>query len=44
VAAIAGVQFAVVSGGLLCLAGLVWVVRAFPELGRYEAPHLTRRI
>jgi MFS family permease len=44
VAAIAGVQFAVVSGGLLCLAGLAWVVRAFPELRRYEAPHLVRRV
>jgi hypothetical protein len=42
VAAIAGAQFAVVSGGLLCLAGLAWVVRAFPELGRYEPPRYVR--
>lgn len=38
VAAIAGPQFAVVSGGILCLVGLAAVVRRFPELGRYESP------
>ena len=38
VAAIAGPQFSVVSGGLLCLAGLAVVVRAFPELLAYRAP------
>jgi MFS family permease len=37
VAAIAGPQFSVVSGGLLCLAGLGVVVRRFPELLGYEA-------
>ncbi|MGA3029531.1 MAG: MFS transporter [Candidatus Limnocylindrales bacterium] len=36
VAAIAGPQFSVVSGGVLCLAGLFVVVRLFPELMRYE--------
>lgn len=36
VAAVAGPQFSVVSGGLLCLAGLVAVVRLFPELMSYE--------
>ena len=38
VAAIAGPQFSVGSGGLLCLAGLAVVVRAFPELLSYRAP------
>jgi MFS family permease len=38
VAAIAGPQFSVVSGGLLCLAGLGVVVRRFPELMRYRSP------
>lgn len=37
VAALAGPQFSVVSGGILCLLGLVAVVRAFPELLHYEA-------
>ena len=36
VAAIAGPQFSVVSGGVLCLAGLVAVLRLFPELLGYE--------
>jgi MFS family permease len=36
VAAIAGPQFSVVSGGILCLVGLVAVVAAFPELLGYE--------
>ena len=36
VAAIAGPQFSVVSGGLLCLAGLAAVLRAFPQLLGYE--------
>ncbi len=35
VASIVGAQASVVSGGLLCLVGLVGVVRSFPELGRY---------
>jgi MFS family permease len=38
VAAVAGPQFSVVSGGVLCLAGLVAVLRRFPELLAYEAP------
>jgi MFS family permease len=36
VAAIAGPQFSVVSGGVLCLVGLVAVLRLFPELLGYE--------
>jgi hypothetical protein len=36
VAAVAGAQFSVVSGGLLCLAGLIAVVRRFPQLLSYE--------
>jgi MFS family permease len=36
VAAIAGPQFSVVSGGVLCLIGLLAVVRKFPELLAYE--------
>ncbi len=36
VAAIAGPQFSVVSGGVLCLVGLVAVLRLFPELLAYE--------
>jgi MFS family permease len=36
VAAIAGPQFSVVSGGVLCLLGLLAVVRQFPELLSYE--------
>jgi MFS family permease len=36
VAALAGPQFAVVSGGIMCLVGLIAVVRRFPELHRYE--------
>jgi MFS family permease len=36
VAAIAGAQFSVVSGGVLCLLGLLVVVRQFPELLAYE--------
>ena len=38
VAAMAGAQFSVVSGGVLCLAGLVAVLRRFPELLAYETP------
>ncbi len=36
VAAVAGPQFSVVSGGVLCLAGLLVVVRRFPQLMGYE--------
>jgi MFS family permease len=36
VAAIAGPQFSVISGGILCLIGLVAVVALFPELLGYE--------
>jgi MFS family permease len=38
VAAVVGAQASVVSGGLICLAGLIAVVRAFPEL----AAHVSR--
>lgn len=41
VAAIAGPQISVVSGGVLVLVGLAWVVRAFPELVRYVNPIAT---
>jgi MFS family permease len=36
VAALAGPQFSVVSGGVLCLVGLLAVVRFFPQLMSYE--------
>jgi MFS family permease len=36
VAALAGPQFSVISGGILCLVGLLAVIRLFPELMRYE--------
>ena len=35
VASIIGVQASVVTGGILCLLGLIVVVRLFPELGRH---------
>jgi MFS family permease len=38
VASLIGAQLSVVSGGLLCLLGVVAVARAFPELARYELP------
>ncbi|MGH2513835.1 MAG: enterobactin transporter EntS, partial [Candidatus Limnocylindrales bacterium] len=38
VAAVLGAQFSVVSGGLLCLAGVAVVARAFPELWRSVLP------
>jgi MFS family permease len=38
VGALAGPQFAVVSGGLLCIAGVAWVVRFFPELAAHVLP------
>jgi predicted MFS family arabinose efflux permease len=37
VAAVAGPQFSVVSGGVLCLLGLIAVVRFFPQLMAYES-------
>jgi len=37
VAALAGVRFSIVSGGLACLAGVGLVVLAFPALARYDA-------
>jgi hypothetical protein len=37
-AGLVGTQFSVVSGGILCLVGLVAVVRGFPELRRYVSP------
>ena len=40
VAAVAGPQFSVVSGGVMCLVGLIVVVRLFPQLMGYEhAPY-----
>jgi MFS family permease len=36
VAAVAGPQFSVVSGGVMCLLGLIAVVRFFPQLMAYE--------
>jgi MFS family permease len=36
VAALAGPQFSVISGGVLCLLGLVAVLRLFPQLMAYE--------
>lgn len=36
VAALAGPQFSVISGGVMCLVGLVAVLRLFPELMAYE--------
>jgi MFS family permease len=38
VAAVVGPQLSVISGGLLCLLGLVGVVRAYPELADYQSP------
>jgi predicted MFS family arabinose efflux permease len=38
VAALAGPQFSVISGGVLCLLGLAAVVRRFPQLLAYETP------
>ena len=35
VAAVVGPQLAVISGGVLCLLGVVFVTRRFPELGGY---------
>ena len=37
VAALAGPQISVISGGVLCLLGLVAVLRFFPQLLDYEA-------
>ena len=36
VASVAGAQLSVVSGGLLCLVGLVAMVRSFPELAAFD--------
>lgn len=44
VAAVIGPQASVVSGGILCLLGLAWVVGAFPELLRYEATGRPTRV
>jgi MFS family permease len=38
VAAVAGPQFSVVSGGILCLLGLGAVVRLFPDMLHYQSP------
>ena len=44
VAAVIGAQASVVSGGLLCIAGVGVVARLFPELGRARRPHGGRRV
>jgi MFS family permease len=44
VAAVAGPQFSVVSGGWMCLVGLVFVVRLFPQLLAYEHDHSDRSV
>jgi len=36
VASLAGAQFSVVSGGLLCLVGILATIRAFPELAAFD--------
>jgi hypothetical protein len=36
VASVAGAQLSVVSGGFLCLVGLVAIIRAFPELSAFD--------
>jgi len=41
VAALAGPQFSVVSGGVMCLLGLLVVLRKFPELLGYELDRAT---
>jgi hypothetical protein len=38
VASVVGAQASVISGGVLCLLGLVGVVRLFPELARHVHP------
>ena len=42
VASVVGAQLSVVSGGILCLLGVVLVIWLFPELARHEAPGLIR--
>ena len=42
VAGAAGVRFSVVSGGLLCLAGIGVIVVAFPQLARYDTADWVR--
>lgn len=39
VAALAGPQFSVVSGGVMCLVGLLAVINRFPQLYSYEHSH-----
>jgi hypothetical protein len=41
VAAAAGAQLSVVSGGLLCLVGLAGIVRSFPELVAFDMREFT---
>jgi hypothetical protein len=41
VAAAAGAQLSVVSGGLLCLVGLVGIVRSLPELVAFDMREFT---
>jgi MFS family permease len=42
VAALGGVRFSVVSGGVACLAGVAFVALAFPALARYDATAASR--
>ena len=41
VASLAGAQLSVVSGGFLCLVGLVAIIRAFPELAAFDMRQVT---
>ena len=41
VASLAGAQLSVVTGGLLCLVGLVAIVRSFPELAAFDMWEVT---
>jgi len=41
VASLAGAQLSVVSGGFLCLVGLVAIIRAFPELAAFDMRQFT---
>ncbi len=43
VAALTSPRVSVVSGGLACIAGVLFLVRLVPELARYDAEAETRR-
>ena len=42
VASLVGAQFSVVSGGLLCLVGILATIRAFPELAAFDMRQVAR--